>query len=113
MSEPSPLSFFASNSTSMHLLRGGAAAALFTVAVKVADTQPFLSIVAGIGAIIMLRGCPMCWTMGLIATVRQRLRRDAVKCTEQLHSCTIWHPDTESGYTCARLSLRWSLPVKG
>jgi hypothetical protein len=74
MSEESPLSFFASKSISGHLLRGAVAATLLTLAVKVGETQPMLSIGAGIGALIMLRGCPMCWTVGLIGTVKSRFK---------------------------------------
>ena len=76
MSDPSPLSFFASKSVSAHLLRGFAAVALFTLAYNVSATEPVLSVSAGIASLIMLRGCPMCWTVGLIETVRQRMRRE-------------------------------------
>lgn len=68
----SPLSFFASKSITVHLLRGAAATALLFAAVKVGEQNELLSIALGIAAVVMLRGCPMCWTIGLIETVRTR-----------------------------------------
>jgi hypothetical protein len=74
MSELSPLSFFASKSIAMHLLRGVAAVTLIVYAYRIGDDQPALSIVAGIAAVVMLRGCPACWMIGLIETIRQQGR---------------------------------------
>lgn len=65
----SPLSFFASKSITGHLLRGVAAAAFILVALKTNESTPVVAMLAGLGALIMLRGCPMCWTMGLIETL--------------------------------------------
>jgi hypothetical protein len=74
MNESRLLSFFGSKTIAGHLLRGAAAVALFAFAIRVGSAQPALSIIAGIGAIVMLRGCPMCWTLGLIETITRRFK---------------------------------------
>ena len=53
-----------------HLLRGVVAAGLIALALKTNHELPMLAVIAGIGAIIKLRGCPMCWTIGLFETLR-------------------------------------------
>ena len=60
-----------------HLMRGAAAAALLVWAVVQQTAHPFLSLGAGVAALVALRGCPMCWTVGLVVTL-SRGRRDAV-----------------------------------
>jgi hypothetical protein len=72
---PSALGPFASKTLSDHLLRGVAAAVLLTAAFKLGEARPFLSLLSGLAALVMLRGCPMCWTMGLIETWAARRTR--------------------------------------
>jgi hypothetical protein len=69
------MSPFASKTLTHHLLRGGAAAALIAVAIQINRELPVLAVISGIGAIIALRGCPMCWTLGLFETLRGDMRR--------------------------------------
>ena len=52
-----------------HLMRGAAAAALLAWAIVHQSTHPWLSLGADIAALVALRGCPMCWTMGLVETL--------------------------------------------
>ncbi|MBV8032075.1 MAG: hypothetical protein JO035_11250 [Betaproteobacteria bacterium] len=54
-----------------HLLRGAAAAALVAWAILDQSAHTWLSLGAGVAALIALRGCPMCWTMGLVETLRK------------------------------------------
>ncbi len=63
---------FASASLAAHLLRGAAAAALGTFAVSVQLSHPWLSVAAGLIALAALRGCPVCWAIGLVETVARR-----------------------------------------
>jgi hypothetical protein len=70
-----PVRFFASKSITGHLLRGAAAAAFIVAAVKINTSMPVVAVLAGFGALVMLRGCPMCWTMGLIETVYRRYKK--------------------------------------
>jgi len=67
-----PSSLFASKSLGVHLARGAVAAGLIALAVLFHEGYPWLAAGAGIAAVVMLRGCPMCWTVGLIETVLRR-----------------------------------------
>lgn len=66
------MSPFASKTLTQHLLRGGAAVGLIALAIELNHDLPLLAVVAGIGAIVALRGCPMCWTVGLFETLRAK-----------------------------------------
>src|SRR5215469_3576736 len=68
---------FGSTHLSAHLMRGAAAAALLAWAIVHQTAQPWLSLGAGAAALVALRGCPMCWTVGLVETLSQG-RRDSV-----------------------------------
>ncbi|WOB07202.1 hypothetical protein [Piscinibacter gummiphilus] len=65
---------FASTTLTGHLLRGVVVFGLLWIAVSMQLDRPVASALAGIGALIVMRGCPMCWTIGLVETVAQRLR---------------------------------------
>jgi hypothetical protein len=67
---------YCSNSVSVHLLRGVAALGLIIGAVLVSAYGLLWSILPAFGAIVLLRGCPMCWLMGLIETLAQRRNRN-------------------------------------
>lgn len=60
---------FASNTVIEHLLRGVAGMALLWLAIDIAYTHPFASLGLGIVVLIVFRGCPVCWTIGLFETV--------------------------------------------
>jgi len=66
------MSPFASKTLTHHLLRGAAAVGLIALAIELNHDLPALAVVAGIGAIVALRGCPMCWTVGLFETLRAK-----------------------------------------
>ena len=57
-----------------HLMRGAAAAALLAWAIVHQTAHPWLSLGAGVAALVALRGCPMCWTVGLVETLSQGRR---------------------------------------
>jgi len=67
--------FFASQSLGGHLLRGAVAFTLLYWAIANQQAQPFTALLAGAGALLAMRGCPVCWTIGLFETVQQRFRR--------------------------------------
>lgn len=66
------MSPFASKTLAHHLLRGGAAVGLIALAIQFNHELPVFAVGAGVGAIIALRGCPMCWTIGLFETLRAK-----------------------------------------
>jgi hypothetical protein len=68
--------FFASESLAGHLLRGGVAITLLFWAIQhQAERVP--SLLAAAGALIAFRGCPICWSIGLVETLVQKLKRHA------------------------------------
>jgi hypothetical protein len=91
-SRSSPL---ASDSVGEHLLRGGAG-------LIVAGLAVFLTVVVGPVSLLLLpltalawRGCPTCWTVGLIATMSDaRRRRDCARCREVAQA---QHPRSAGG----------------
>lgn len=67
--------FFASQCLAGHLLRGAVAFALLYWAVTHQQAQPFMALLAGAGALVAMRGCPVCWTIGLVETLGEKLKR--------------------------------------
>ena len=67
-------SVFGSRSVTRHLLRGGIAAALLAFAVLNELSWPPLTIAAVGLAVSFMRGCPMCWTVGLFETIARGLK---------------------------------------
>ena len=63
---------FASGSVAEHLARGAVAGALLWWAIPNQDAHAGLALAAGGLAIVALRGCPMCWAIGLVETLRGR-----------------------------------------
>lgn len=63
---------FCSTSVSVHLLRGAAAIGLIFAAIYLSSYGFVWSALAGIGAVVLLRGCPMCWLMGLFETMQRK-----------------------------------------
>jgi hypothetical protein len=62
---------FASRSLAEHVLRGGAGFALIALAFWLAPLSLWVLLLVPLG-LLLLRGCPMCWTVGLIQTLTSR-----------------------------------------
>ena len=75
---------FASRSLTVHLVRGAIGATALLVLVAEAPSHPFASLLGLPIALVALRGCPMCWTIGLVQTVVAKLRKrsTAALCTD-------------------------------
>ena len=69
---------FASCSVAEHVARGVGAAALIVLAIRLADSGGGLAIGGApaslIGALVLMRGCPTCWIVGMIGTIADRSR---------------------------------------
>jgi hypothetical protein len=63
---------FASKTIAGHLLRGVIAAVLIAWALLHQASDPAFAAAAGVGALAAMRGCPLCWTFGLIETCSRR-----------------------------------------
>lgn len=68
---------FASPTLARHLARGVAGFGLIVAALALASLSGGLSLLLAPLGLLSLRGCPMCWTLGLIETLSAgRVRRD-------------------------------------
>ena len=65
---------FASKTVAAHLMRGGVAAALIAWALMHASSDPVVAVAAGVLAVVAMRGCPLCWMLGLFETIGARMR---------------------------------------
>ena len=65
---------FASAHLAAHLLRGAVAAGFLYGAVTHQTSHPVAALFAGVAALVALRGCPMCWTVGLLEMLAARRR---------------------------------------
>ena len=63
---------FCSRSVSLHLLRGLGAVTLLVAAFAFGSEHVWLWPPLLIGAVVLLRGCPMCWLIGLFETMGKR-----------------------------------------
>ena len=68
---------FATRTLTGHLLRGAVAFGLLYAAISQQHAHPGWSLLAGALALVAMRGCPVCWAIGLVETVTQRVRRSA------------------------------------
>jgi hypothetical protein len=68
-------SLFASRSVTSHLLRGAIAAVLLPWAIANASAHPGGALLSVAISVIAMRGCPMCWLVGLVETIAARVRR--------------------------------------
>jgi hypothetical protein len=64
---------FASKTIAAHLLRGVIGVALIAWALEHQSSNPAFALAGGIVALIAMRGCPLCWTLGLLATISGRI----------------------------------------
>ena len=63
---------YCSRSITVHLLRGLGAVGLITAAVIYGAAHTWLLPPLLIGAVLLMRGCPMCWLMGLVEAAKGR-----------------------------------------
>jgi hypothetical protein len=67
---------FSSQSLGQHLLRGVVGGGLFYSAYFFGTSHTIFSLLLGVGGLVALRGCPMCWTIGLFNTLRRKIVRE-------------------------------------
>jgi hypothetical protein len=68
---------FARNSLLEHIARGIVGIGALFLAMQISNSHPVTAM--GLGAIMLLafRGCPVCWTIGLVETIQQRSRQSS------------------------------------
>ena len=65
---------FASKSLVAHIVRGMIAAVLITWALLHQLSNPAFAVAAGVVALVVMRGCFLCWTIGLLETVGHKIK---------------------------------------
>jgi len=68
----SPSGLLATQTLTGHVIRGAVAFALLYLAIGQQHASPVASLLAGLLALVTMRGCPVCWTIGLVETIQQR-----------------------------------------
>jgi hypothetical protein len=63
---------FKSKSISIHLVRGLGGFGLLATALS-GRLPLWVEILLGVGGVFLLRGCPLCWAIGLIETVLNKI----------------------------------------
>jgi hypothetical protein len=63
---------FASKTVVAHMVRGLIAAALIVCALVLQSTEPVFAVAAGVAAVAAMKGCPLCWAVGLFETISGR-----------------------------------------
>jgi hypothetical protein len=63
---------FKSRSVTGHLLRGVLGFGFAAIALLYAPVLGWWTLIPGLGALVCFRGCPTCWTAGLIEAVIHR-----------------------------------------
>lgn len=67
--------YFGNRTIGLHLLRGVLGVAALYVSLSTAGRTVWPSLVLLPAGLYLLKGCPMCWTVGLIETVVMTVRR--------------------------------------
>ncbi len=63
---------FASRTVVAHMVRGLIAATLIVCVLILQSTEPAFAVAAGVAAVVAMRGCPLCWALGLFETISGR-----------------------------------------
>jgi hypothetical protein len=90
----SPSGLFATQTLTGHVIRGAVAFALLYLAIEQQHLHPVASLLAGLLALVAMRGCPVCWTIGLAETIRQRYgvtRSCGGPSTHTSMNVSVWH----------------------
>lgn len=69
------IQFFANRTVPIHLARGLIGLTALTAAPLVADANPLGGIALMTLGLVSLKGCPLCWTVGLILTLSNAIKR--------------------------------------
>lgn len=83
---------FASKSIAVHLVRGFLGLGALGGAMALLSQHPLVALALFVTGLVALRGCPMCWTLGLFETVRAKLSGRAVDGTCFDGSCATSSP---------------------
>jgi len=66
---------FASNDLVEHLVRGIVGISALSYALSISLPHPFFSLALAGVSMVAFRGCPICWTIGLVETTYRKFKR--------------------------------------
>lgn len=66
---------FASRTLIEHILRGAVGIGGLWLAIAITASHPWSSLALGALVLLAFRGCPICWTIGLVETAGRGWRR--------------------------------------
>jgi hypothetical protein len=84
--------YFGNRSITVHLLRGVLGFASLYAAASCVSTRPWLMVILIPLALFLLKGCPMCWTLGLIETLAMAVHRhtETANSSDEVQCTTSW-----------------------
>ena len=91
---------FKSSSVVEHIFRGVLGFGLLAVGLLYSPVLGWWTLAPLVGALVSFRGCPMCWTAGLVETVLHRKGHQGCvdgSCARDLHSPISAAPPASSG----------------
>ena len=74
-SEPLPKTMFASNGLVELLLRGIVGICALNYGISISEQHPVYSLALAGVSLLAFRGCPTCWTIGLVETTYRQFKR--------------------------------------
>ena len=74
-SPASPETMFASDGLVEHLVRGIVGISALSYAISISVPHPFYSLALAGVSMVAFRGCPICWTIGLVETTYRKFKR--------------------------------------
>jgi|KBSMisStandDraft_5_1062788.scaffolds.fasta_scaffold772623_2 hypothetical protein len=72
---PSPKTIFASDGVLEHLVRGVVGICALSYAISISEPHPVYSLALAGVSLWAFRGCPTCWTIGLLETTYRQFMR--------------------------------------
>jgi hypothetical protein len=94
---------FANRRLAAHLLRGAIAAALLAWAVVNEAAHPAQALAAGVAAVVAMRGCPMCWIVGLLERVLSFRSTSANHVTPTLQASATCTPEGDKNMALKKI----------
>jgi hypothetical protein len=74
-SEALPKTMFASSGLVEHLARGVIGICALNYAISISEQHSIYSLALAVVSLLAFRGCPTCWTIGLVETTYRQFKR--------------------------------------
>ena len=78
--------FFANKSITIHLVRGVVGLSALIISLSTLPESIWPSLILLPAAIYLLKGCPMCWVVGLVGTIINVIQRRGMRISAHEHA---------------------------